>query len=1166
MNAMIRREYLAPMAITIVLAAAAGTCGAADVDYERDVKPILRAKCYACHGGLKQEGSLRVDTAVSAVTGGDSGEAIVPGDPDASLLWERISTEDESYRMPIEGSPLDEEQLAIVKAWIEQGAKGPADEQPEADPRDHWAFQLPVRSPVPATSDPEWIRNPIDAFIAAQHEQRGLTHAPEASPEILLRRVHLDLVGLPPTREQLTAFRQDDSQTAYENAVDRLLDSEQYGQRWARHWMDVWRYSDWYGRRMVPDVWNSAPQVWRWRDWIVNSLNNDKGYDRMIVEMLAADEVDPGNDESVVATAYLARNWFALNPNEWMRDNVEYTAKSFLGLTFNCAHCHDHKYDPIAQDEYFALRAFFEPIGMRQDRVPGEPDPGLFQPYEYSVLRKIQRLGLVRVYDESPDAPTWFYTGGDERNRVEDRGSIEPRVPEAIGGRDVVIEPIELPPEAYYPGLRPAIQAQERNEHSAALATAEAALEAARQAAEDALTPLREQFAAAQNAYDAAAAASGSEGALQGRQSLQLDATEGRRILHNPLSGLTAVEDGATLRFQMKILADAHANFQLVRDVNQALTAGFVAFENGKIISYQPGGYDQFNAGTYDFEGGQDRFEVVLLFEPSTDRCLLSVKSLSDDALLVDKVPVALNGWNPRKNAAQPITFDARTGSKVAFDVLTWTPAGADAPEVSFDFESEAYVDGNDVLGVDEWSTSSYSVAPATSRVSKLLDGSVPSDAVLALQIAQNAVAAQELSVQAAEANVEAAQRKLDSLEARIAADRARYGIDEGIDAAAAARTAVESERKANHAAAAATLLAKQHALAQAKALPATDAERAKKIETAQTEVNTASSAEETARNALAAIEEDATYTPLSPVYASTSTGRRKALAEWIASPANPLTARVAVNHIWMRHFHSPLVASVFDFGNNGADPTHPQLLDWLAVELMESGWSMKHLHRLIVTSAAYRQSSSAAAISDAGGEPSIAENLRIDPDNHFLWRMNVGRMESEVVRDSILWCAGNLDLTLGGQELENSEALTTTRRSLYYSTHPEAGGKSELGMLFDAADAAECYRRTRSVIPQQALALTNSELIHKQSAELAARFWAGLSADEQSDPSAFVTAAFETILSRPPSDAETELCSRFLQEQTELLAGEGTAEPAAAARTSLVRSLFSHNDFLAIR
>ena len=222
--------------------------------------------------------------------------------------------------------------------------------------------------------------------------------------------------------------------------------------------MDVWRYSDWYGRRYVPDVWNSAPQVWRWRDWIVRSLNEDHGYDRMLQEMLAADEICPADYQADHATGYLIRNWYALNPNDWMRNIVEHTGKAFLGLTFNCAHCHDHKYDPIAQEDYFRFRAFFEPIGIRQDRVPGEADPGAFQEYDYGKLRKIQRLGAVRIFDQNPEAPTWFYTGGDERNRVKDRGSIAPGVPAFLAEGLPKIEPVALPPPAWYPGLRSGIQ------------------------------------------------------------------------------------------------------------------------------------------------------------------------------------------------------------------------------------------------------------------------------------------------------------------------------------------------------------------------------------------------------------------------------------------------------------------------------------------------------------------------------------------------------------------------------------------------------------------------------------------------------------------------------------------------------------------------------------
>src|SRR5438105_571717 len=275
---------------------------AAEVDYVRDIKPILRAHCYPCHGALRQKSKLRLDTAAFMRQGGRRGPAVVPGKSSESVLLDAVTSHD-MPRMPpeAEGKPLTDAQIASLKQWIDQGSKAPNEPVPE-DPRKHWAFQRPIRSALPRVNNGSWVRNPIDAFIAAEHGKHGVQASPPAAKETLLRRVYLDLIGLPPTRQELHAFLADGADDAFEKVVDRLLASPQYGERWARHWMDVWRYSDWYGRRGVPDVWNSAPQIWRWRDWIVESLNRDTGYGRMVVEMLAADEVAPADDDARRAT------------------------------------------------------------------------------------------------------------------------------------------------------------------------------------------------------------------------------------------------------------------------------------------------------------------------------------------------------------------------------------------------------------------------------------------------------------------------------------------------------------------------------------------------------------------------------------------------------------------------------------------------------------------------------------------------------------------------------------------------------------------------------------------------------------------------------------------------------------------------------------------------
>ncbi len=290
-----------------------------------------------------------------------------------------------------------------------------------------------TRPAVPVVKNDAWVRNPIDAFLAAGHEARGLTPRPEAPKHVLLRRVYLDLIGLPPTREELHAFLNDTSSEAYDRVVDRLLADPRYGERWGRHWMDVWRYSDWAG--WGQQVRDSQPHIWRWRDWIVESLNRDLPYDQMIVQMLAADELMPEDRDALRATGFLARNFKLLSREQWLQDTVDHTALAFLGLTVKCARCHDHLSDPISQREYYQLRAIFEPHHVRIDHVPGQLDTA--------------KDGLPRVFDKDLAAGTYFYPRGDERAAVKD-DPLSPGVPASLGGK-LPIEEVKLPPTAHSP-------------------------------------------------------------------------------------------------------------------------------------------------------------------------------------------------------------------------------------------------------------------------------------------------------------------------------------------------------------------------------------------------------------------------------------------------------------------------------------------------------------------------------------------------------------------------------------------------------------------------------------------------------------------------------------------------------------------------------------------
>jgi Protein of unknown function (DUF1553)/Protein of unknown function (DUF1549)/Planctomycete cytochrome C len=838
------------------------------VDYMRDVKPIL-ARCYACHGAVKQRASLRLDTAAFVREGGANGAVVVPGNADASLLIKRILGLDKLARMPPldAGEALKPAQVTLIRAWINQGATGPKDEKPEADPREHWAFKAPVHPDVPKTNGVAWVRNPIDAFIAAAHQRHGLIPQTPAARGILLRRVYLDLIGLPPTPDELRAFLDDPAPDAYEKVVDRLLARPQYGERWGRHWMDVWRYSDWWG--LGQELRNSQKHMWHWRDWIVESLNRDKGYDRMLLEMLAGDELYPADADAVRGTGFLARHYFKFNRTTWLDETIEHTAKAFLGLTMNCAKCHDHKYDPISQVDYYRFRAFFEPYQIRLDQARDEID--------------FEKDGVPRVFDCHLEAPTFLHMRGDEQRPDKSR-TIGPGLPKLLAPAALTIEPVALPCEAYHPGLRPFIL----DDH---LKAAEQQLAAARSQK----TPIEKAIIAAQLQIDA----------------LKARAAADRAAVHEP--------DGP----KTKELAKAAA----VAEKRQALAQAEAALARAE-MQQPPAG--KANA-----------------------QQLQQAKAAVDAA---------------RKALADP---DAK-----------YTPLAGALKTLESNLETEA------------------------------------------------------------------------------------------------------SRRKP---------------------------------------------------------------------FPKTSTGRRSALARWLADARNPLTARVAVNHIWARHMGQPLVPSVFDFGRKGTPPTHPELLDWLAVELIENGWSMKHLHKLIVTSNAYRMSSSLA-----GSAPA---NRQADPDNRYLWRMNSARMDSQAVRDSLLYLAGELDVTLGGPSIVPAQQEQSRRRSLYF--FHSAIDRNRFLTTFDEADPLECYRRRESIIPQQALALSNSQLALTMAAKVADRLSSQFG-DLPDRP--YACRAFVFLLAATPVDTELAACERAMRQWRELYAQDPPGAVNRRVHAHLVHALLNHNDFVSVR
>jgi hypothetical protein len=870
-----------------------------DVDYQKDIKPIFAAKCAACHGAIHQEADLRLDAGKLIHQGSENGSVIDLAAPKNSKLLARVLAEDADERMPPEGlgERLLPAQIQVLQTWIAAGAKFPDDESIPQGPKSHWAYQPPVRAEVPPVNSAEWSGNPIDAFIYIRLQQAGLQPVPLADRETQLRRIYLDLIGLPPSPSQQRDFLASESATAWPQVVDQLLEDPAYGERWGKHWMDVWRYSDWDGYK--DDLRGSQRHIWRWRDWIIESLNADKPYDRMIAEMLAGDELAPEDRSTLRATGYLARSFHGSNRDIWLDATVEHTAKAFLGMTINCARCHDHKFDPIGQREYYAMRAIFEPHHVRTERIPGQSN--------------LKQAGFVRAYDAKPDEPTYLYAGGNEK-RPDKEHPLQPAPPKFFQ-LPYEPQPIDLPPLAIFPALHDFIEQED-------------------------LTAARSKFTAAETA-----------------------------------------------------LAKAQ-------------------------------------------------------------------EKLTDEDQVAD------------------------------------------------------------------------------------------------------------IEIQAAAERVAAAAASLTALEARWKADKAKFGGEKSAETLnTLAQAACTAERLAAVRSSQLAVTQAKVALSQAeKSAEADAAKRKTALEKAQKEFEAAEKTFAAAEKA-AQQPSDAKYTSVGVSYPAKSTGRRLALARWITNSRNPLAARVAVNHIWLRHFGTPLVDNVFDFGMRSANPVQRDLLDWLAVEFRENGWSMKHVHRLILTSRAYRSASHA--------DPAqFAANYKRDPDNRFFWRANVRRLDAEVIRDSMLQLAGSLDHTFGGPDLDEHQGETVPRKSLYFRHAYEK--QMPLLVSFDAASPTECYRRSESIVPQQALALANSALSLEQARILAKKL---TESDPEVEP--FIRAAFVTILCRECTAEELAACRDFLATQAKLLAQPDKLQdfqsklsakipPAAAAvqraRENLVHVLFNHNDFVTVR
>ncbi|MEZ5404185.1 MAG: PSD1 and planctomycete cytochrome C domain-containing protein [Bryobacteraceae bacterium] len=395
----------------IALLFAAVSLHAAAPDFARDVRPILQKRCFGCHGAAMQSNGLRLDNGPAALKGGYAGPAIVPGDAAASRIMHRITAAKAQERMPPGETPLPDAEIAVLREWIDDGAVYPAGEtaaSAKAKPP-HWAYQ-PIRRPeLPAVRQQGWAKNGIDRFVLARLEKEGWTPSPEAARSTLLRRASLDLTGLPPTPEEAARFLADSSPDAYEHAVDRLLESPRYGEKWARHWLDLAHYADSDGYEK--DL--ARPWAWRYRNWVIDALNRDMPFDEFTIEQLAGDELPDATVEQRVGTGFLRNTLTNREAGvdrgearfEQLVNRTNTVGAVWLGMAVGCAQCHDHKYDPITQRDYYRLMAYFD---RAEEKDIDAPLPGERGPYETAFpAYRAERTRLLEEYEVPAMMPVW---------------------------------------------------------------------------------------------------------------------------------------------------------------------------------------------------------------------------------------------------------------------------------------------------------------------------------------------------------------------------------------------------------------------------------------------------------------------------------------------------------------------------------------------------------------------------------------------------------------------------------------------------------------------------------------------------------------------------------------------------------------------------------------
>ncbi|MEM9481730.1 MAG: PSD1 and planctomycete cytochrome C domain-containing protein [Verrucomicrobiota bacterium] len=956
-----------------------------------EVRPILAANCFECHGGERANGprkfksNFQVISRAGILTGGDHGSAFDANNPSQSFLLQKISYKDGDHQMPPSGK-LSDKDIATLTKWAEMGMPWtPEDADVLFEIEDHaadtteinettlnfWSHKPMSRPAVPKVDNETWSQNPIDAFLFAKLDENGLAPNERADKRTLIRRAYYNLTGLPPTAAEVAAFEADDSPEAWNNLVEKLLASPHYGEKWARHWLDVVRYADSNGFERD----GIKGYMWRYRDYVVNAFNDDMPFDRFIREQIAGDEMDGATLDQIVAAGYNRLMQWDDEPADPVQhyydvldDNLRTTSEGILAMTLGCARCHDHKIDPISQEDYFSFMSFFN--GMEQMKR-GRANTEKFRPAGVDE----EFTNRIKEYEQQLRALRYkiYYAKRDLREALV---AAHPDIADRISGKSAKYRKIVARADALRTAFWHYTTALPPEDWSAV------------------------SFRAEDKGWDYALGAFG--------------------VDHEDIKARTEWNSSdiwLQTIFQLSEVPKS-ARFQVKHD-------GYLEiYLNGKFVEERHTASDGYVAIPLD----ENKLRVL-----QTGRNVIAV--------------------HLKKSSERPF-FD------LGFE-------GANQPFLSL----EEVIDLRGADGIDAELLSNY--RQWTTEL-ETLEANKPEDGIEVTTI-------QEKS------------HDVPMLKLHIRGNPHSEGDEE-------------------------------------MKLRIPDIFGGEELEASP------------------------------PDNGRVSTGRRTALAEWLARPDNPRTARVMVNRIWQHQFGRGICRTSNDFGYLGEMPTHPELLDWLAMEFVESGWSIKHIQRLIMTSKAWQMSSTA--------QPAA---LAQDPQNDLFWRFNMRRLTAEEIRDSVLSAAGELNLSeIGGpstypplpevvlKTASNKKWLTSSpeeanRRSIYITVKRSL--KPPIFDTFDFADTdSSCPTRFTTTVPTQALNLINGEFFNEQAENLAKQSAEGA----EGKPRRQIRQALEITLGR---DAEREVIDACLTFYRKLKNDHGRTDEEAMRQVCLL--IFNLNEFV---